>query len=72
MRAETARINLVLPSYRFEDLQCLITLFARYRHSDGCENHELAPFLALTQDPRLRLDGFLDKTKLVRMKGVAK
>src|SRR5512147_2334702 len=46
MAAETARINLAMPSYRFEDLQCLTTLFGRYRHPYGCEHHVFIPLKA--------------------------
>jgi hypothetical protein len=34
-------------------------------HPDGCENHKLVSLLALTQDPRLKLEGFLGKKELV-------
>jgi hypothetical protein len=44
MTAETAGINLALPGYRFEDLQCLSTLLGGYRHPDGCEHHVFTPF----------------------------
>ena len=72
MPAETARMKLALLSRRSEDSQCLITLLGRYNHPGSCENHRLVSLFALTQDPRLGLDGFLDKTKSVSIKGVAK
>jgi hypothetical protein len=65
MTAETARVNLALLSRPSEDFQCPIALFGRYDHPDGCKNHKLVSLLALTQDPRLRVEGFLDKKELV-------
>jgi len=72
MTAETARVNLALLTHRSEDFQCLTTLFGRYDHPNACENHKFVSLLALTQDPCLRLEGFLDKKELVSYRAKSK